>query len=310
VPTRSLTRYAWLSIGVALSTMALKLVAWRITGSVGLLSDALESTVNLAAALLMLFALRLAAQPPDETHHFGHDKAELFSAGAEGLMIVVAAGLIVWTAVGRLLEPRGVEQLGIGLAVSVGASLVNLGAALVLLRAGRYHGSRALVADAHHLMTDVLTSAGVVVGVLLVGLTGWQLLDPLVALAVSAQILFTGGRLVWQSAGGLMDPPLGTAERATIDDVLRGYEASGIAFHAVRSRVAGHRRFLSLHVLVPGNWTVATGHAVVERIEGDLRAAVDHLVVFSHLEPVEDPASYLDEELDRIDARRRPGSDR
>jgi cation diffusion facilitator family transporter len=276
---------------------------------VGLLSDALESTVNLAAAVLMLFALRLAAAPPDETHHFGHDKAELFSAGAEGFMIVVAAGLIVWAAIGRLLEPRAVEALGVGLTISVGASLVNLGAGLVLLRAGRLHGSRALAADGQHLLTDVLTSAGVVVGVLLVGVTGWRVLDPLVALAVSGQILLTGGRLVWQSAGGLMDPPLGAPEQAAIDEVLAAYVAQGLAFHAVRSRVAGHRRFLTLHVLVPGQWTVAAAHAVVERIEADLRAVVDHLVVLSHLEPVEDPASYLDEELDRTDAQPPSGHD-
>jgi cation diffusion facilitator family transporter len=279
--------------------MGLKLVAWAVTGSVGLLSDALESGVNLFAAVLMLAVLHLAARPPDDSHEYGHDKAELFSAAAEGLMIMVAAGLIMWTAVARLITPRPIDDLGIGLAVSLVAAGVNLGVALVLLRAGRAHSSLALVADGRHLLTDVWTSVGVVVGVGLVAVTGWERLDPIVALAVGANIVITGFRLVYRSGQGLLDPSLPAPERAAVDEVLSRYEARGVRFHALRTRTAGHRRFLSVHVLVPGAWTVSEGHALLERLEADLRRAVAHLTVLTHLEPVEDPSSYLDERLDR-----------
>ncbi len=300
--TRDLTRYGWISIGAALTTMALKFGAWGVTGSVGLLSDALESTVNLAAAILMLIALLVAAQPPDENHQYGHEKAELFSAAAEGAMIVVAASLIVWTAIDRLLHGRPIESIGVGLAVSGVAAAINLAVALVLLRAGRRHRSQALTADGHHLLTDVYTSIGVVVGVLAVGLTGWQQLDPIVALAVGVNIVFAGVRLLWGSVTGLMDPPLAAAEQAAVAAVFDRHRADGIAFHALRSRLAGHRRFLSVHVLVPGDWTVSAGHHLLEQLEADLRASVEHLTVFTHLEPIEDPRSYDDQLLDRPDA--------
>lgn len=301
VATRDLTRFAWFSIVVALTTMGLKLVAWRFTGSVGLLSDAMESSVNLAAGILMLIALRVAALPPDDNHHFGHEKAELFSAAAEGLMIVVAASLIMWTAVDRLLHPRAVEQVGIGLAVSVVASLANLGAGLYLVHNGRIHSSGALSADGRHLLTDVYTSIGVLIGVGLVGITGWRPLDPIVAFAVGINIVVTGSRLLWSSVEALMDPPLPPEEHEAIQHVIDRYELSDIVFHALRSRVSGQRRFVSVHVLVPGRWTVAEGHVLLERFEADLRAAVPNLNVLTHLEPVEDPTSYLDEELDRTD---------
>jgi cation diffusion facilitator family transporter len=299
VAPRDLTRFGWLSIAAALATLGMKLVAWLLTGSVGLLSDALESTVNLAAASLMVVALRVAVMPPDESHHYGHDKAELFSAAAEGILIVTAAALILWTAGARLLHPQPVDHVGIGLAVSTLASLVNLGVAIVLLRAGRAHSSHALIADARHLLSDVFTSAGVVVGVLLVGFTGWQRLDPIVALLVGVNIVVIGSRLVWRAVAALMDPPLQATEQAAISAVLARYESDGIAFHAVRTRMAGHRRFVSLHVLVPGAWTVKAGHELVERMESDLRSAVPHLVVLSHLEPIDEASSYLDQHLDR-----------
>lgn len=300
--SRDLTRYGWLSIAAALGTMGLKLVAWRVTDSVGLLSDALESTVNLAAATLMVIALRVATLPPDETHQFGHDKAELFSAAAEGLMIVGAAVLIVWTAVDRLLHPQAVERIGIGLVVSIVASLINLAVAIVLLRAGKSHQSQALMADARHLLADVMTSAGVVVGVLLVAVTKWQPLDPIVALLVGVNIVVVGSRLVWRAVGALMDPPLQPEEQAAIRRVLARYEADGIAFHAVRTPMAGHRRFVTFHVLVPGIWTVTAAHSLVERLESELRSVVPHLVVLSHLEPIDDASSYLDQHLDRANA--------
>jgi cation diffusion facilitator family transporter len=300
VPGRDdLTRYGWLSIAVALGVLSLKLVAWAVTGSVGLLSDALESTVNLVAAIVMLITLRVAARPPDEVHQFGHEKAELFSAAGEGLMILVAAGLIMVSAVGRLLGPRAVERAGVGLAISTAASLVNLAPAVVLLRAGRTHQSAAVEADARHLLTDVWTSAGVLVGVLAVTVTGWLPLDPLVAIAVAANIVITGGRLVWRSVGALMDPAFGETDQRAVDDVLARYRARGIGFHALRSRVAGPRRFLTVHVLVPGEWTVAQGHSLLEEIEADLRDRIGNLTVLTHLEPLDDPVSYRDQQLDR-----------
>ena len=282
--------------------MGLKFSAWSMTGSVGLLSDAMESTVNLAAGVLMLVALRVSALPPDENHQYGHEKAELFSAAAEGLMIVLAASLIVWTAIERLLHPRTIEQVGVGLAVSLGAAGINLAVGLVLLRAGRRHQSRALSADGRHLLTDVYTSGGVLVGLVLVAFTGWRPLDPLIALAVGVNIVITGVKLLWSSVDGLMDPPVSPEELARIQAVIETYQAQGVAFHALRSRVAGHRRFVSVHVLVPGRWTVSQGHDLLERFEGELRATLDNLHVFTHLEPIEDPLSYVDEELDRSDA--------
>lgn len=300
-----LTRFGWLSIGAALTTMGLKLVAWRVTDSVGLLSDALESTVNLVAAVLTLLALTLAARPPDESHEYGHEKAELFSAGAEGLMILVAGGLIVWTAIDRLLHPQIVERIGLGVAVSTVAALVNLAVAVVLLRSGRRHHSAALVADGHHLLTDVWTSAGVLVAVLLVGITGWNTLDPLVALVVGTNIVVTGILILGRSGRALMDPSLPEDERRVVDDVLARHASAQVRFHAVRTRVAGHRRFVSMHVLVPGAWTVARGHDLVELVEADLRAALRDVTVLTHLEPLEDPSSYLDLRLDRDEP---PGS--
>lgn len=299
---RDLSRFGWLSIATALATMGLKFGAWAITGSVGLLSDALESSVNLAAAVLMLVALKVSSLPPDENHQYGHEKAELFSAAAEGLMIVVAASLIMWTATDRLLHPRAVEQVGVGLAVSMVAAAVNLLVGLHLLRAGRIHRSGALLADGHHLLTDVYTSGGVLVGLVLVGITGWKPLDPLVAFAVAVNIVVTGARLLWRSMGGLMDPTLPPEELQHIAHIIEDYESRGVCFHALRSRMAGHRRFVSVHVLVPGSWTVSQGHDVLERIENEMRGALSNLTVFTHLEPIEDPTSYDDEKLDRRDA--------
>lgn len=292
-----LRRYATFSIAAAVATMAIKGVAWALTGSVGLLSDALESTVNLAAAVFLAVALHVAARPADESHHYGHDKAEYFSTGAEGLMIVVAAGLIVWQAIDRLVHPRDLQQVGLGLTISMVAAALNLTVAVVLLRAGRQHRSLALVADGEHLLTDVWTSVGVVVGVALVAFTGWGALDPLVAIAVGANILVTGGRLVWRSGTSLMDAAIPEAERAAVLGVLSTYETDGVRFHALRSRVAGRRRFVTVHLLVPGSWTVQQGHDLAERVEHDLRAAVPELTVHTHLEPLEDPASYRDDPL-------------
>jgi cation diffusion facilitator family transporter len=300
----NLTRFAWLSIGAALVTMLLKGLAYLLTGSVGLFSDALESLVNLAGALMALAMLTVAARPPDEDHAFGHGKAEYFSAGVEGALILVAAASIAVAAVDRLLHPRALEQVGLGLAVSVAASLVNLGVALVLLRAARVHRSATLQASGHHLMTDVWTSVGVIAGVGAVALTGWQRLDPLLALAVAANIVWTGGRIVLGSVAGLMDVALPAAELALLRQLLDRYAGEGVEYHALRTRQAGARRFVSLHVLVPPDWTVQAGHELLERIEADIRRALPPATVFTHLEPIGDPLAMDEHDLHRDGAGR------
>jgi cation diffusion facilitator family transporter len=295
----SLTRFAWLSIAAAIATMALKTVAWQLTGSVGLLSDAMESLVNLAGALVALWMLRVAARPPDEDHAFGHGKAEYFSAGFEGALIVIAAIVIAFAAVDRLLHPRPIEQVGAGLAVSVVASLVNLGVALVLLKAARAHRSATLHSNAHHLLTDVWTSAGVVVAVGAVALTGWQRLDPVIALAVAANIVFTGGRIVLHSVAGLMDAALPAKEIAVLRQLLDRHAAEGIEYHALRTRQAGALRFVSVHILVPPEWTVQQGHDMLEDIEAEIGRALPPVTVFTHLEPLGDPKAMDDQYLRR-----------
>ncbi len=296
-----LTRFAWLSIAAALATIALKMAAWWLTGSVGLLSDALESIVNLVAAAMTLWMLALAARPPDEMHAYGYSKAEFFASGFEGMMIFAAALAIGWAAADRLLHPQPIERVGLGLAVSVAASAINFGVARVLLAASRRYGSIALEADAHHLMTDVWTSVGVVIAVAAVALSGWALLDPLIAIAVAVNIVLTGYALMRRSALGLLDRAVPAETQAKIDAVLARYRGEDVDFHALRTRDAGGRSFVSVHVLVPGRWSVQRGHDLIERLERDVIAAVPGAALFTHLEPREDPASYLDEPLDRSD---------
>jgi cation diffusion facilitator family transporter len=295
----SLTRYAWLSIAAALLTIGLKAGAYLLTGSVGLLSDALESFVNLAGALMALSMLSIAARPADQDHPYGHGKAEYFSSGVEGSLILVAAACIGYAAVERLLHPRGLEKVGLGLAISVVASLVNLVVARVLIRVGRRCDSITLEANAQHLLTDVWTSVGVVVGVGAVALTGWQRLDPIVALLVAANIVWTGVRIVRRSALGLMDTALAVEEQAALKRAMEPRLVEGVVYHALRTRQAGARRFVSLHVLVPGAWTVHRGHELLERIEADIRQAVPNVTVDTHLESLDDPASWDDVSLDR-----------
>lgn len=287
-----LTRFAWLSIAAAVTTIALKFGAYSITGSVGLLSDAAESVVNLVAAIVALAALTVAARPADEGHPYGHTKAEYLSAVVEGVMIFVAAVYIVVTAVRRLIEPVELENVGVGLAISVVASLINGAVAVVLLRVGRAHRSLTLEADGKHLMTDVWTSAGVVAGVLLVALTGWLRLDPIIALLVGLNIVRTGWHLIHTSVGGLLDKAVDSDTQARIDEVLARYAASDVRFHAVRTREAGHRSFVTMHLLVPGEWSVQRAHDLAEEVEESLHAAVEHLDLSLHVEPIEDPRSY------------------
>ena len=296
----SLTRFAWLSIGAAVATISFKAAAYSLTGSVGLLSDALESVVNLVSAIVALSMLSIAALPADEIHVYGHTKAEYFASVIEGLLIMGAAAGIISAGIARLMQPREIEQLGLGLAVSVMASAINLIVARVLLREGKARRSITLEAEAHHLMTDVWTSAGVIGGVAIAGLTGWRILDPLVAIIVAVNIIWTGIRLVSRSVSGLMDAALPTQEQSLIQIVMEKYQDMGVNFHALRTRQAAARRFVSVHLLVPGEWTVHDAHHVAEDFESDIREALGNAVtVFTHIEPVEDELSMEDIFLDR-----------
>jgi cation diffusion facilitator family transporter len=299
VQLAELKRYVWLSIAAAVATILLKGLAWWLTGSVGLLSDALESFVNLAGALMALAMLTLAASPADEKHAYGHGKAEYFSSAFEGFLILVAAGSIAYAAIERFLHPQALADVGVGLLVSVVASVINLLAARELLKAGLAYNSITLEADARHLLTDVWTSAGVIVGVALVWVSGWLWLDPLLALLVAANIVWTGWQLLHRSASGLMDEAIPREQIEAIEAVLNKYRQQGLAFHALRTRQAGRQAFISLHVLVPGNWSVQRGHDLVELIEADIRAAVPFSHLTTHLEPIEDPLSLVDEALER-----------
>ena len=294
----SVRSFALLSIAAAVATIALKLLAWWLTGSVGLLSDALEGGINFVAAALAFVMLGVAARPPDEEHAFGYSKAEYFASGAEGMLIVLAAVAIAIVAIDRLLAPRPLEQLGMGIAVSAVASLINFMVARQLFKAGRRYRSIALEADARHLITDVWTSAGVVLGVAAVWLTGWQSLDPLTALAVAAHIVWSGYQLMQRSAKGLLDRALPPEELQALDRALDPYRAQGIDFHALRTRQAGARSFVSVHVLVPAEWSVAQGHDLAHRVERDIRELLPDASVLTHVEPLGDPESYKDMGLD------------
>lgn len=294
-----LTRFAWISIAAALATIGLKTGAYWMTGSVGLLSDAIESGVNLVGGIMALAMLTVAARPADENHPHGHSKAEYFSSAVEGSLIVLAAVSIAVAATQRLLEPKPLEQIGMGLAISVFASLINLGVALLLLKVGKKHHSITLEANAHHLFTDVWTSVGVVAGVGLVWLTNWQPLDSLVAMVVAANIVWTGVGIVKRSISGLMDEALSPEDLAAVMKVLQAHEADGIQFHALRSREAGARKFVTVHVLAPGEWTIQRGHQLVDRIEHEIQQSIPDAIVTTHLEPIEDSASWDDESLER-----------
>ena len=297
-----LTRFAWISIFAALVTIGLKGAAWLMTGSVGLLSDAVESLVNLAGGFMALAMLTVAARPPDEDHAYGHGKAEYFSSGVEGTLILLAAVSIGWAAIRRLIIPQPLEKIGVGIVVAGAASLVNLGVALLLRRAGRRHNSITLDANAQHLLMDVWTSAGVMVGVGAVALTHWELLDPIVALVVAANIVWTGVKIVRRSVSGLMDKAIATEDVAAVQKALDVFREEGVQFHALITRQAGAQKFVSVHVLVPGDWTVRRGHKLLDQIEADIRHAVPGALMFTHLEPLDDPASWADEKLEPPEA--------
>ena len=294
---KSARYYAFLSIGAAFLTIALKFGAYILTGSVGFLSDALESVVNLVAAIVAVWALTCAAKPPDEGHAFGHSKAEYFSSGVEGGLILVAAISIAIAAIPRLFHPQTLEQVGFGLVFSLVASAINGGVAVVLFKAGKRLRSITLRADAQHLLTDVWTSVGVMLGLLLVSLTGWFILDPLIALLVAANIIWTGLKLIRESGSALLDASIPLAEREVINKILERYNLQKVQFHAIRTRIAGTRQFVSFHVLVPGEWTVQRGHDLCEEVELAIGAALPNTNVLTHLEPLEDLKSWTDQEL-------------
>lgn len=290
----SLTRYAWLSIAAALLTIGLKGSAYLLSGSVGLLSDALESGVNLIAAVVALGALTIAARPADDAHNFGHDKAEYFSSGVEGALILVAAFGIASTAIERLLNPAPLDNVGLGLIVSVIASVVNFAVARVLLRVGKQYKSITLEADSHHLMTDVWTSVAVIVGVGAVALSGWMWLDAVIALLVAANIIRSGIQLLRRSISGLMDSAIPPETLQAITTRLNEFQSRGIKWHALRTRQSGARSFVEVHILVPGGWTVQAGHDLSEEIEQVIRGIANDISVTIHLEPLGDAAGEND----------------
>jgi cation diffusion facilitator family transporter len=279
------TRFAWLSIAAALTTITLKSIAYLLTGSVGLLSDTLESFVNLAGAVIALAMLTVASRPADEDHTFGHSKAEYFSSGAEGVLILIAAASIAAAAIPRILAPQPLEQVWIGLAVSVAASLVNLVVSRSLLRASKRFRSITLEADAHHLMTDVWTSGGVLVGVTAVVLTGWNILDPIIALIVAANIVWTGVKIVRTSVSGLMDTAIVPEDQAALHGVMESFVPRGVECSGLRTRQSGAEQFISFKVRMPGSWTVRQGHDLVAEIERDLLRVLPNATVIIHMEP-------------------------
>jgi cation diffusion facilitator family transporter len=294
VDRASLTRFAWLSIGAALTTIIMKSVAYWLTGSISLLSDAVESLVNLVGALMALGMLTIAARPPDGDHAFGHSKAEYFASSVEGILIFGAAIAIAYTAVDRLFSPRPLDQVSIGLIVSTGASVVNFVVARILMKAGKKYDSITLEADAKHLMTDVWTSVGVIGGLVVAAISGWILLDPIMALLVAVNIVRTGFDLVRRSVNGLMDSALPEAEQKIIAGVMEKYRARQVDFHALRTRQAASRHFLTVHMLVPGHWTVHDAHHIAEDFEGDIRATLGDAIIHTHLEPIDDEISMKD----------------
>ncbi len=295
------------SICAALSTFALKWTAYYLTGSIGLLSEAVESAINLLAATTALFSLWYAARPVDPSHTYGHEKIEFFSSGLEGVLILVAAAGIAWYAVKRLLVPEELQALPLGIVTTVIASLINLAVAQLLLRVGRAHDSIVLEADGRHLMTDVWTSAAVVAGLFLVWLTKTLWLDPVLGLIVSAYIVWTGFDLLRRSFNGLMDHALPTEEQAAVRAAIEARLEPGMDYHALRTRRAGSRRFADFHLLVPGAFTVRRAHEFTARIEDAVRAALPGIEVTVHIEPIEDRASWEDSELVPLEQAERRG---
>jgi cation diffusion facilitator family transporter len=296
-----------LSILAAVLTLVLKSAAYLLTGSVGLLSDAVESLVNLTAAATAYLSLRYAARPVDKSHTYGHEKIEYFSSGLEGVLILVAAAAIAWYAVLRIITPEPLQPLGLGLTISLFASVINGLVAMVLLRAGRQLGSIVLEADGRHLLTDVWTSVAVLAGLGLVWLTDILLFDPLIALAVAANILWTGFDLIRRSFNGLMDHALPEEEQAAVRSAIERHLGPNMAYHALRTRQAGRRRFIEFHLLVPGHLTVQDAHTLTGTVEDAVRGALPQVQVAVHIEPIEDASAWRDNELEPLEEAQRAG---
>jgi cation diffusion facilitator family transporter len=292
---QSLVRYAWLSVGAALATITLKFAAFAITGSVGLLSDALEGIVNLVAAFVALMTLKVVEQPPDQTHEYGHDKAGYFSAGIEGTLIIVAAVTILFTSANRLLNPQPIEQGAIGLIIAGLAALINLFVGQILIRTGKEHRSITLEADGHHLMSDVWSSVGVIAGVGLAIISGIEWIDPVVAMLVGIKIGWEGIKILRRSMSGLMDTAMPANERAALENILNQYqEVKGIEWHGLRTRQSGALSFVDVHVLTPPAWTVQQAHDLIEVMERDIAEQLPGATVNTHIEPQGDPAAMAD----------------
>ncbi len=296
----SLKKYAWLSIAAAVSTITLKLLAYWLSNSVGLLSDALESVINFATAISTLVSLAIAALPPDQEHAYGHTKAEYFASGLTGLLIFGAGVAIIISAVQRWLAPEPLALLGQGVGISLVAAGINLAVARLLIKAGRENHTIALIAEGKHLMSDVWTTFGVALSIGLLWLTGWEWLDPLIAALIALQLCWTGFNLLRDTAFGLMDSAISPEELEQLLGVLKKYHPEGVDYHALRTRQSGQRRFVSVHLQVPGRWTVQRGHDIAEKIAEEMRERVPNLSTFTHIEPVEDPASWDDVELEPL----------
>lgn len=299
---RSLNKYLYLSIAAAIVTILLKFYAFHVTGSMGLLSDALESFVNLFAALFALLMLHLSRKPADQEHEFGHGKAEYFSSAVEGALILIAAFTIIRSALPRIIDPQPLENITTGLLFSLLASLVNLLVGLVLINNGKKKKSLLVEADGRHLMTDVYTSVGVILGIILVELTGWLIIDPIIAILVGLNIIYSGYRLIHRSARELMDASIPEDELERVTTYLDSLGEREIEYHSLLTRMSGPRRFISMHLLVPGDWSVKRGHDCADEVEETIIAMFrEPVTVSTHIEPVEDPASMRDIGIDRVD---------
>lgn len=286
--------FVWMSIAASVATMALKSAAYVITGSVGLFSDAIESLINLAAGVMALMMLYIAMSAPDRKHPFGHHKAEYFSSMTEGILILLAAIAIGVAAIERFLRPQPLEELGTGLLVSGAASVINLIVGLLLLKAGKQYHSIILEADGKHLLTDVWTTAGVLLALVLVNVTGWIVLDPLIAIVVAFNIIFTGMQLITRSISGLMDTAMPSEDLLKLSSILDEHCAPGLKYHSLYTRTSASKNFISFHLLLPGYWTISRGHDMTKRIEDKIKVLFVDAEIFIHLEPLEDPDSFDD----------------
>ncbi len=299
IQKKSLAPIVWISIIASLLTISIKSAAYFVTGSVGFLSDAMESLINLAAGIVAFIMLSIAARPPDKEHPFGHDKAEYFSSLIEGILIVIAAIGISYAAINRLYHPQPLSELNVGMLLSVIATVVNLVTARILLYYGKKHNSITLEADSQHLMTDVWTTVGIIAGIFLVKLTNWQILDPLMAIVVAISILYTGAKLIIRSTDGLMDTKLTEKELIRIKQLLDLFIEQDINYHALYTRQASSKRFISFHLLVPGDYTVYKAHELTKEIENELTKEFAYSDIFIHLEPINDPDAFDDFLIDK-----------